>query len=545
MTVTFSSKDTNHLLSELEQLLDWQLNDETISDWLMLYSETSAQLKDIGLEFELLRTKGIRNESDFEREEHFYNIVSPKYQTLDVSLNRKYLEEFDDLTRYPDLTKQFKKKFLIQDERIIDINLEEKDLINQYHDLSGSLEIDYNGSKNAAQIGKLLATSNSRNEREHVYRLCKTAELNLSGSIDTVFIRLIEARKKKAQLLGMKSYINFAWAYRTREYLPEQSIAWTKEIVKVFNPLYKLTCQKIADMHSVDELAPWDIVPDISIDKNLEEKDYKTILVNSFNAISKEFGEIITELSQKDSFDIMSTDKNSAVNFAYAYTNVKEIGIHANATSSVSNFRNLMHECGHAIHEYYAFENKLLWQKRASGEVAEFIAYTFQFLASDYLKSSGFLNEAQWAHYQLFVAKFILFVFWEDSGDEQLQQWLYKQDTIPTASEIDNKFLSVRSTPLKLDAEITSLQKKNWQTYHVIAAPFYSFDYSIALIGTLLCIKEMRRDKETFVKNLITVMKQGNRMGISDALDTLGVRFPYQSSDIEEASQVLLKEFLS
>lgn len=544
MHIYFSPKQLQSILDELRELLNWQLTSETIADWLSIYSIASAKIKDLNLDYDLLQVKGIDldNHSEYES---FYSEVFPEFNKLDSRLTQKYVNEFSSTNRYPDLNTQFQRKSLTQNIHIIDLQLREKELINQFYDLSGSLSINYDGKKNIAEIVKTVTKSPSRKEREHVYRLFKAAQFDIAASIDKVFVELIKIRQEKAGLLGMNSYLEFAWVLREREYLPDQSIRWTRDIIKVFNPLHEKVCEKIAAMHSVEKLAPWDLLPDISIGQQLTENDYKNILVKAFDSISPEFGEFISKLSKADSFDIMSSNKNSATNFAYTYASIKKIGIHGNATGGIPEFRNLMHECGHAIHESYAFENEFLWQKRASGEVAELIAYIFQFLASDYLKSSGFLNKELWSHYQLFVAKFILRVFWEDSGDEQLQQWIYQQKTIPSPDEIDTKYLSVFSTPLNLDRELQRLQSKNWQTYHVIAEPFYSFDYSIALIGTLLCIEEIRRDKTTFVENLVKVMKQGSTVGISDALTTLGVRFPFHIEDIEMASKVLLNEFLT
>jgi oligoendopeptidase F len=190
----------------------------------------------------------------------------------------------------------------------------------------------------------------------------------------------------------------------------------------------------------------------------------------------------------------------------------------------------LIHEAGHAFHNYFSAGNVPLYSARHSGsEFAEVASMSMELLTRPYLDQfysqeslPGILRDQLIRAIDLFplIAKIDAFQHWvytagENGGtiDDPIawrQKWM----------ELEKRF----NPDLKWQGH-ERYQETGWQYLHVFCVPFYFVDYGIAQVGALTVWANSLKDYDHSIALYKKALKLGGTKPLPELFETIGAKF--------------------
>ena len=422
----------------------------------------------------------------------------------------------------------------------------------------GSLSNRFNTlvSKQTVTLEKVVTLSEVRtriqNEgdgtvREELWSSLQIRKAQDSEEVDALFLEAFAARKQIALNVGLPSYREVSWRSKKRtDYSPDDTLRWLDAIAEVFEDTQRRHAERSAARLKVKRLHPWDLEvtqtkrPSV---RRFAEADYLNALWLAYDSISPGFGEIVSTMTKRHHIDLMGRPNKVTTNFSTLLTTHNEPLVSCNASGDVNDLRVQLHECGHAVHLGLSGRGKHFFNKIAPHEICELMAYTLQMIGGEALLKTGVLEEVEVTYFRHFVLDALLRIFQTYDRVERFQHWLYQASTPLSVEELDDAWLQLHPDPLVDWRGYEFVRKKGWHHAHIMNFPFYSIEYVIAWIGTLLFLERYRREPSTMVSKLQQSLHFGNTRGVAQTLAALDIPFPFRKRDIVEAHHSLLHEF--
>ena len=527
------------------QKIEALLEDSTsgASSFLETFSTIHGLVDDAWLDAYIRYCKNNKDEEASGQLEFIEEKIMPKFEDGFARLKQKFLQDFES-TDFEHISRNFKASLEPYSAQNIELNSDERELIRHYNKTTSNLVVDIDGGISTWKAWQLISESRFQKTRKEIYFKLFQARANLAFEVADIYASLIPLRTQQAINSGFSNYIEYAWQFRQRsDYSYEEALAWSVELANVFKPSHSLLYDQLKQIHGVPKIWAWDLPPAIKSLEAIPEADYKAAIKAAFGKIDPEFEQIIANMDAAGDMDIMHRENKSGGNFGYGFKLEKRVGLSGNTVGAISDVSVLLHECGHAIHYYYTLDQTLSWNQEVCSEIAEFIAYLFQCLASEYLIESGFIPVDQARRYKLIVADGILDTFRGVAERDLFERAVYSSSGELSPFDINDLFLEAHIKPPY--GELESMLGFYWQTYPtIITKPFSGIEYSLAWLCTLLVLEEFKNDKTTLIPKLKELMRAGNSIGMKDSLNLLGIAFPFTPADFARARATFEREFL-
>ena len=422
-----------------------------------------------------------------------------------------------------------------------------EELTTKYSTLTSQQMVSVDDDKlTPTELNAQLRREQNRAKREQLWLQLEARKKEDAGEIDALFLEATELRQAMAKNVGL-SYREFCWRAKHRtDYTPDDSLRLLDYVDEIFAPTQHRHAQQLASSLDVDELRPWDLEVTQServSTRKLSEEAYLEALKAAFHKISPTFGAAVDAMIARNHIDLMSRPNKAPRNFSTLLTTHDEPLVFCSASGDINDLRVMLHECGHAVHFSFSSPGKLFFEKVPPIEMCEFAAYTFQTLGSETLRKSGYLRADEASHFRKNELDTMLSKVRSYARVERFQHWLYSTTTTPTTDDMDATWLNLRPDPLVNWQGLTSFQKKGWHHSHIIRNPFYSIDYIIAWIGTLLFLNRFQKNRAEASKQFATALSFGNTKGLTESFTALGIQFPFRKHDVVEAHDSFLREF--
>ncbi len=529
---------------QLKVLQSLQSNSEqSAQDFLQTFSNIYSLLDDAWLDAYIRYCRNNINEVAIQQLEFVESTVMPMFENGFARLKQKFLQDHK-VEGFEHIALNFKASLEPYSTKNESLNSDERDLIRQYNKITSDFVVDVSGGISTWKAWRLISESKFQKTRKEIYKKLFEARSACAFEVADIFSSLVPLRKQQAKNAGFSNYIDFAWQLRQRsDYSYQEAIAWSVELSEVFNPSYSLLYERLKKIHGVPKICAWDLPPAIKNSDVIPEHDYKSAIKFAFRKIDPEFEQIISKMDNDGDMDIMHREHKSGGNFGYGFKLEKRVGLSGNTVGSISDISVLLHECGHAIHYYYTNDQQLSWNQEVCSEIAEFIAYLFQCLASDLLIESGFISSEQANQYKHIIADGILDTFRGVAERDLFERAVYSSNKDLSPFEINDLFLTAHIKPPY--EELESSLEFYWQTYPtIVTKPFSGIEYSLAWLCTLLVLDRFKENRAVLIPKLKELMRAGNSIGMEESLNLVGITLPFSKDDFARARIVFEREFL-
>jgi oligoendopeptidase F len=546
--MVFNAKKTQALF---KQLLQRELPDsESLRKWILDWSELSSALAEESARRYVAMTCDTKNKEAAENYEFFVSNIEPIILEETEKLQRKMIAHGN----LSDLENEFGNWFravctdleLFNEKNIpleTELNLE----IQKYQKITGGMSVQYKGeTKTMQQMNPYLQTPN-REEREEAWRLLTERRLQDSEALDNAFDKLFSLRIQIAKNSGYENYLDYIFKAKHRfDYTPKHCKDFHESIEKIILPLQKEILQSRAKKMGLPKLRPWDLSCDPEGRPALKPFASGTELIskcgNLFSRLNPQWKEWYGTLERENLIDADSRLGKAPGGYQIAFDKSRVPFIFMNAAGTNQDVYTLLHESGHAFHQFAMAKQELFAFRDVPSEFAEVASMSMELLGSEDL--SDFYSETDCCRSRTDTLQDIISLFPWVAIIDAFQHELYARPN-HTAKERKEIWLALQE---RFDSGIDWAGLENARSYlwqkqlHLFECPFYYVEYGIAQLGALQIYANAKKDRNLAVQNLIKAEKLGSSKPLPELFATAGIKFDFSPKAMEPLAQIIMDE---
>jgi oligoendopeptidase F len=484
----------------------------------------------------------------------FIQHIQPQIAPVSDQLNKKaaaseFLNPLAAEEGYNIMIRNLKKDIEIFREENIPLFTEIATQSQKYAQISGAMTVNIDGKELTLQQASVLLMSIDRKKREEVYRKITERRLKDKETLDDLFSTLIKLRHQVAINAGFKNFRDYMFKALGRfDYTPQDCFNFHEAIQHEVVPLLNEFARERKKQLKVDSLRPWDKAVDpegreaLKPFTNGKELTEKTVKV--FQRLDAYLGQCISVMQAMGHLDLESRIGKAPGGYNYPLAEIGVPFIFMNATSTLRDMVTIMHEGGHAIHNFLTRDLELNDFKSTPSEVAELASMSMELISMDqwniFFESRDDLRRAKLEQLEDSIET----LPWVATIDK-FQHWIYEN---PNHSVDERKEAWNRIFDQFADSETdwSGLQHAKdylWQKQlHLYEVPFYYVEYGMAQLGAFAVWRNFRKDPVKGLKGYQNALKLGYLRPIPEIYAAANIRFDFSRNYIRELVNFVREE---
>jgi len=517
-----------------------------LRQWLKDRSELESILsEDMGWRY-IKMTCFTENEEFRNAYQYFVEKIQPNIAPIADQLNKKcfespFLDELSKLEGYDILIRNLKKEIEIFKEENIPLLTEIATDTQKYALLSGTMMVDIDGKEMTLQQASVILMSIDRFKREEAYRLISARRLKDKEELDTLFTKLIHLRNQVAINAGFANFRDYMFkAYGRFDYAPKDCFDFHESIANEVVPLLNKISQERKESLKVDSLRPWDKAVDTEGREPLKAftdgKDLTEKSIECFSRLDPFLGQCLSIMKEMGHLDLESRKGKAPGGYNYPLSEIGVPFIFMNATSTMRDMTTIMHEGGHAVHNFLSKDLELGDFKNTPMEVAELASMSMELISMDHW-DVFFENEEDLKRAKREQLEDIIETLPWVATIDKFQHWLYENPQHSSEerkfywNKIFNEFADTVTDWSGLEEAKDYLWQKQLHLYEV---PFYYIEYGMAQLGAIAVWRNFKNDPKKGLEGYMNALKQGNLTTIPEIYKAAGIQFDFSRNYIKE-----------
>lgn len=570
MALTLPARPARHFLPEEFQVSTWeqlkpyfdQLQERTIDSraalegWLRDRSELESVLsEDLGWRY-------IRMTCYTESEEHrkayqdFIENIQPQMAPVADRLNKKmaassFLNELSDQPGYAILIRNVKKDIELFREENVPLFTEINTETQKYAQLSGAMTIEWKGQELTLQQASVLLQETDRAVREEVYQKVAARRLRDKDELDSLYSRLIRLRHRVALNAGFANFRDYMFkAYGRFDYTPQDCFAFHDSVASEVVPVLEELAENRKHELGVEALRPWDKAVDVRGRAPLKAfaggADLTAKSIECFSRLDQFLGECLTIMKEMGHLDLESRKGKAPGGYNYPLPEIGVPFIFMNATSTLRDMTTLMHEGGHAVHNFVTKDLPLADFKNPPMEVAELASMSMELISMDHW-NIFFPNPDDLARARTDQMEDIIETLPWVATIDKFQHWIYENPDHTTEQRrqqwniVFQQFADTVTDWRGWEQARDYLWQKQLHLYEV---PFYYIEYGMAQLGAIAIWRNYRQQGKAGLESYLRALKLGNMGTIPEIYRAAGIRFDFSRAYIRELMQFVRGELI-
>ena len=419
----------------------------------------------------------------------------------------------------------------------------------KYQQISGAMTAEVNGKELTLQQASVFLMSTDRKVREDVYNKITNRRLQDHEALDNLFSVLIDLRHKVSVNAGFKNFRDYMFKALGRfDYSPQDCFnfhdAIQHEVVPILDEFSKDRKKALA----VSALRPWDKAVDpegreaLKPFTNGKELTEKTIEV--FRRLDPFLGQCLAIMKEMGHLDLESRKGKAPGGYNYPLSEIGVPFIFMNATSTLRDMVTIMHEGGHAIHNFLTRDLELNDFKSTPSEVAELASMSMELISMDHW-DVFFTNEAELKRAKReHLEDLIETLPWVATID-RYQHWLYENPThsLEERKANWNRIFDEFADTVTDWSGLQGAKDYLWQKQlHLYEVPFYYIEYGMAQLGAVAVWRNFREDSAKGLEGYQNALKLGYMKSIPEIYSAANIKFDFSRSYIKELMNFVREE---
>lgn len=490
-------------------------------------------------------------DSFYEGEMAYFNSQMPKYGILKKEMGEVIVaspfkgemeKEFGSI-----LLQNMEAQKQLSDECIVDDQVEEAELVNQYMKTQAAATVDFRGEQLGTYGLLKHMQSTDRTERKAAFEAWAELYAGIAPKLDEVYDGLVKVRSGMAKKLGFESFIPMGYLRRRRfDYTAKDLEVFRKQVREIIVPAAKELYERQKEALGIEHLYYYDESL-TSPDGNPVPVGDKEYLVGEaqkmYRELSKESGEFFDFMIEHDLFDLESKHGKRAGGYCTTLPLYHAPFIFSNFNGTDADVNVLTHEAGHAFAGFTAAKfQKIPELCHSTSEIAEIHSMSMELWTYPWMEK--FFGDRA-----------------EQYRKEHLADALMKIPYMVCVDEFQHKvFENPEMTAIERRAVWSSLEKiyMPWRDYdgneflegggfwmqkqHIFLYPFYYVDYAMAQIGAFEFYTKMKADRKAAWADYYKLCQAGGSMGYFKLLEYSGLHNVLKEGSVKEALKAVLEE---
>jgi oligoendopeptidase F len=538
-----------------DQLVSRQIGSlEDLRKWFIDRSELESVISE-DLAWRYIRmTCYTENKEYLKYYQDFIQQIQPEIAPVSDQLNKKaaaseFLSALEKEEGYDILIRSLRKDIEIFRDENVPLFTEISTQSQKYAQINGAMTVTIDGKEMTLQQASVFLMSTDRKKREEVYHKITTRRLKDKDELDALFSSLIQLRHKVAVNAGFKNFRDYMFRALGRfDYTPQDCFNFHEAIQHEVVPLLNEFAKERKEQLKLKALRPWDKAVDpegrqaLKPFNNGKELTEKTIEV--FQKLDAYLGQCLSVMRAMGHLDLESRIGKAPGGYNYPLAEIGVPFIFMNATSTLRDMVTIMHEGGHAIHNFLTRDLTLNDFKSTPSEVAELASMSMELLSMDhwnvFFTNPSDLQRAKREQLEDSIET----LPWVATIDK-FQHWIYENPDHTPAERKDawNRIFD-QFTDAHTDwSDLQEAKDYLWQKQlHLYEVPFYYVEYGMAQLGAFAVWRNFRKNPADGLKGYQNALKLGYLKPIPQIFQAANIKFDFSRSYIKELISFVRKE---
>ncbi len=541
--------------------LDAHNMDQWLADWTRLsdlISETYARLN-------TAVTADTTDATAEARFNAFLDGIHPQAQAADQKLKEKLLASGLEPRGFENPLRKMRAEIAIFRAENLPLLSQERKFASEYNKIIGAQTVAWGGEELTLQQLRRPLQDPDRTLRQQVWRLAAARQLADRPSINELWGRFMELRRQLAENAGAADYLAYRWQQMLRlDYTPQDCLEFQQAIEQVVVPAATRMYEKHRQRLGLDRLRPWDLDQDLypldlpPLPGYGSVADLAAKAEAVFRQIDPQLGDYFRQMrdghagaSQPSSnngasalLDLDNRKGKAPGAYCTAYPVTGRPFVFMNAVGLSSDVRTILHESGHAFHNYKRLRLPYAQQCLPGLEFAEVASMAMELLASPYLdiQPDGFYAPGDARRFRIAHLEHIL-AFWPYMAVvDAFQHWVYTHPEGADPAQCDARWLELwqRFMPGVDWSGLDEIAMTGWQRkQHIHRYPLYYVEYGVAQLGAVQVWRNALRDPSQALAQYHHALALGGTEPLPALYQAAGAKFAFDAQTLGEAVNLI------
>jgi len=519
---------------------------ESLKKWLHDRSELESVISEDMAWRYIKMTCFTENQEYSKQYQDFVQNIQPQIAPVSDQLNKKvanssYLNDLAKLPGYDIMIRSLKKEIEIFREENVPLYTEISTETQKYAQISGAMMVEIDGKEMTLQQASVILLSTDRFKREQVYNKISERRLQDRETLDALFSTLIKLRHQVSLNAGFANFRDYMFKALGRfDYTPHDCVnfqdAIQQEVVPIVNEMTSDRKNKL----NVKLLRPWDKAVDPEGKPALkpftsgQELTEKTI--ECFKRLDPYLGQCLSIMKEMGHLDLESRKGKAPGGYNYPLAEIGVPFIFMNATSTLRDMVTIMHEGGHAVHNFLTRDLELNDFKSTPSEVAELASMSMELLSMDHW-NVFFTDEEELKRAKREHLEDILETLPWVATIDKYQHWIYEHPhhSIEERKKEWNIIFDQFADKITDWSGLQTAKDYLWQKQlHLYEVPFYYVEYGMAQLGAIAVWRNFRKDRAKGLEGYTNALKLGYMRTIPEIYKAANIKFDFSRTYIKE-----------
>lgn len=551
----FKLSDWLSLKTYFDQLMETEITTTAeLKKWLKKRSELESVIAE-DLAWRYIRMTCYTDNMEYSKAyQDFVQNIQPEIAPYSDKLNKKaadspFLTELEQEEGYDIMIKNLKKEIEIFREENIPLFTEITTETQKYAQISGDMSVDIDGKDLTLQQAGVLLMDTNRNKREEVFSKISKRRLADKEKLNELFSKLILLRHEVANNADFANFRDYMFRALGRfDYTPQDCFDFHDSIANEVRPLLDEFMLERRHKLGYESLHPWDKLvdpegkPALKAFENGADLTDKAIEV--FRRLDPFLGQCLSIMKAMGHLDLESRKGKAPGGYNYPLAEIGVPFIFMNATSTLRDMVTIMHEGGHAIHNFVTKDLELQDFKSTPSEVAELASMSMELISMDhwdvFFTNEDDLKRAKREHLEDLIET----LPWVATIDK-FQHWIYENPhhIIEERKAVWNSIADEFSDNITDWSGWEEAKDYLWQKQlHLYEVPFYYIEYGMAQLGAIAVWRNYKQDKQRGLQSYLNALKLGYMKSIPEIYAAAGIKFDFSRAYIAELIQFVKDE---
>lgn len=425
---------------------------------------------------------------------------------------------------------------------------QEHKLVSRYNRIIGSQTVRWNGQELTLQQLRQAGDGQDRLVRQQLWQLATARQFQDRDALNQLWAEFIQLRARLAHNAGLSSYMEFRWKQMLRQdYTSADCQEFHRAIELVAVPAATRVYEKHRLRLSLDSLRPWDLDQDLYPLEVPSLPDYGSVddlqdrCANIFSNLDPQLAGYFQLMHKEGFLDLQNRKGKAPGGYCLGLPVTRRSFIFMNAVGRSNEVRTLLHESGHAFHNFERFKLPYMQQRMVGLEFAEVASMAMELLAYPFLsiEQGGLYTPEDLRRFQVSHLEHIL-VFWPYMAVvDSFQHWVYShQDLAADPAKCDEKWLELwlRFFPgvdwsgFEVEA-MTGWHRKQ----HIFRAPLYYVEYGLAQLGAVQIWRNAQKNPYIALDQYKFALSLGGTETLPGLYEAAGARLAFDQETLAGA----------
>jgi oligoendopeptidase F len=516
----------------------------TVDSWLADWSHLSKLVDETR---ERLWVATTLDTTDHEAEQRFLRFLQTTHEraeAADFRLKRKLLDSGLNPAGFEIPLRNMRAKVELFREENLPLLTEQEQLHTEYRKIMGSQTVLWEGRERTIPQMYPVQQHTDRAVRERAWKLSAERQLEDRQAINALWQNYMDLRRRIAGNAGLSDFRAYRWKQMLRfDYSPDDCKTFHRAIEQVVVPAATRVHEKHRRQLGVDRLRPWDTEADPQSRPPLRPFQDVGELVGKvgqiFQRLDPQLASYYDAMCREELLDLDNRQGKAPGGYCTHFVADEQAFIFMNAVGIHDDVQTLIHEAGHAFHNYERYRLPYYPQLEITMEIAEVASMSMELLAAPYLDGeTGFYSTKEAARARIEHLEGIL-RFWPFMAVvDAFQHWVYENDQAASDpancdaawGELWQRFVPGVDWSGLGDVMMTGWQRK----LHIFEVPFYYVDYGLALVGALQVWRNSLKEPAQALAAYRKALSLGGTRTLPELFQAAGAKLAFDADTLGE-----------